>query len=221
MYEFKPSCSLIASCFSYSEEQIMNEPMLYGASVVYAQEHGGVITNDVLHSCLRNIDYEELRDQAFKGYHPVIDTKVVLLMPGQYPCIPGWHCDGVIRKARGEQPNLDTLNEGVYHYIFSASASGSHCGTDIKSIPSSISKSLIDQDNVWRSVNKSIEECDPEYETTINCGLYKISRSTLHRGTAAKERQWRFFFRMSYYHMPAMNEHRKQVQVYTDVNNGW
>lgn len=27
----------------------------------------------------------------------VIDIKVHMLMPGQYPCVPGWHCDFIPR----------------------------------------------------------------------------------------------------------------------------
>ena len=54
------------------------------------------------------------------GYHIVIDTKVVMLMPGMYPCIGGWHADAIERK--NGQPDLSTLNDNKgTHFIYSAS----------------------------------------------------------------------------------------------------
>jgi len=35
--------------------------------------------------------------------HWTVDIKVHMLMPGQYPCIPGWHVDLVPRSADGKQ----------------------------------------------------------------------------------------------------------------------
>jgi hypothetical protein len=215
---------LFGRCDPASEDELKNEPMLYGASIQFAQEHGGKITRDITSAIFKRLIGGEISNHAVKGYHPVIDTKVMLLLPGQYPCIPGWHCDGVIRQSRGDQPNLKTLSENISHYICSlSSAKEAHCGTDIIAEHMAIPDKNIDTDKVWGSVNRFISQTSPRPTAidTVNGDIYRFNRSTLHRGQQCKERQWRFFYRLSFYHMPAMNEVRQQVQVYADPSQGW
>lgn len=239
---------------------IEDEPMLFGASWDFARKNGGPLTTRVMNLLKGEANFLPLlTDQALKGYHPVIDTKTVLLQPGQYPCIGGWHCDGVIRRAVGEQPDLSTLNEDVRHFICTVSDASSyddHCGTELLTKPlvmpeHHITSALIDGKNVWGAVNNAVEGrfadnsevSDVAIEPTTStgdgfvtrthhrpkdclykmrdCEVFEIKRDTLHRGTAAKVRQWRWFFRLSFYHMPVANKIRKQVQVYTDISQGW
>lgn len=222
-YRFIPTFRTVDLIENTSSQLIQNEPMLYGASLRHVVDNYKryPLTYDVLHKILQVGDFQALIvNQAQLGYHPVIDTKVVLLMPGMYPCIGGWHCDGVIRKDQHSQPNLDTLNEPIQHFICTISDTDEHCGTEILS--SNIMCSVDTTANVWAQVSNYVESIDSkEIYTTKSGEIVQFNRQTLHRGTAATVRQWRYFFRLSFYHMPAMNQERKQVQVYSDISQGW
>lgn len=211
---FTPETSCVGQMQEYSEEQIRNETMIYGGSVAWTRVHGGPMTCDALRIAQEN-SRDLVRVHAERGYHPVIDTKSVLLMPGMSPCIPGWHCDGVIRSVRGAQPNLSTLDERVLHYIVTYDTVGGRDSTHYATSPIDVE---VDESRIWASVNERVK--DMQYGTYGNGEVVRMTRSTLHRGPPATVRQWRFFFRMSFYHMPCVNEIRNQVQVYTE-SKGW
>lgn len=212
----------------FTEEDIEREPMIYGGSVEWVrQQKHAPITNEILSHITRERDgylwtfRDEMAAHAAIGYHPVIDTKSVLLMPGQYPCIPGWHCDGVVRQSKTAQPDLDTLHDLVYHYVATITAGGAHVPTEL--ITTRIEMPDTPRENVWATVSEFVERPTTAKATTKSrpgC-IVRFSRSTLHRGLPATERCWRYFFRLSFYHMPVMNRIRNQVQVYTDTERGW
>lgn len=221
---FTPFFKTVGHADHMTTQVIQEEQMLFGATInhVLTNFDKYPITFHILNKILMLDDFKELIvDQAMLGYHPVIDTKVVLLMPGMYPCIGGWHCDGVIRKDQNSQPNLDTLDEPIQHFICTISDAGDdHCGTDILSRKAIFS--INDDENIWAQVNQSVEDLeDKRIHTTKSGEIVQFDRQTLHRGTVATVRQWRYFFRLSFYHMPAMNQERKQVQVYSDISQGW
>lgn len=205
--------------FYASESEIESEPMIYGGSWNWSNLNGGPLTQRVIRLIEKDI-FNQIPLHSFEGYHPVIDTKSVLLMPGQYPCIPGWHCDGVIRKSKNSQPDLKTLNDGIMHYTCSIGENETHQGTEFIEQDLDI---FIDPNNVWKSADKEIQLLIDKPKTHLmkSGAVAKFSRSTLHRGTPANTRQWRYFFRLSFYHMPTMNRIRNQVQIYTDINSGW
>ncbi len=205
---------VIKTLRNYSEAEISSQPMVYGGSWSWTRAKGGLIANDIM-DAIQNRVFGLVLDQASRGYHPVIDTKVVNLMPGQYPCIPGWHCDGVIRKDKNSQPQLSTINEPIHHFICTMSTSSEE-GTEIAD---EVIELDCDSKRLWQSVDAQLQN----YEGTKlqNNQIATFTRDRLHRGAAAKNRCWRYFFRLSFYHMPAMNEIRNQVQIYTDINKGW
>ncbi len=48
----------------------------------------------------------------------VVDVKVHMLMPNQYPCIPGWHCDLVPRDENNQQDfNKVDLMQNLWLWI--------------------------------------------------------------------------------------------------------
>ena len=197
-----------------SDATIEDEPMIYGGSWQWTKENGGPLTQSVM-SIIENDLGNEILEHSLKGYHPVIDTKSVMLMPEWYPCIPGWHCDGVIRKDRQSQPCMDTLNENVKHYICSVSSDPGACNTGYLNESVTVE---VDPDSVWTSVDNALK--DRKALETDSGVVYKFTRPTLHKGMKATRRCWRYFFRLSFYHMPAANRLRNQVQVYTN-NVGW
>ena len=215
--DFIPKCRLIREeQFVATTEEIEMEPMLYGASWNYARDHGGMLTQRVLNDIEQHV-VKLIESHALKGYHPVIDTKSVMLMPGQFPCIPGWHCDGVIRKDANSQPNLATLNEDIQHFVCTLSTKIDLAPMLYLVDPLEVE---FDKNAVWSSVNRYLGTVATQ--KSLNSGqILQFNRSTLHRGTAAKARGWRYFFRLSFYHMPAMNRIRNQVQVYLTDERGW
>ena len=205
---------LDTSPMSAGGDSIKNEPMLYGASWAWANDNAGPITKAVMHEIQAQV-FGECVEHALRGYHPVIDTKSVLLMPGQYPCIPGWHCDGVVRPSRGEQPDLSTLWEPIHHYTCVISENGGS-GTQFAKGRHAIE---VAEDSVWKSVDEQLKDCN--WIPAESGRVYRFRRNQLHRGNRASKRGWRYFFRLSFYHMPAANEIRKQVQIYADTGMGW
>lgn len=79
---------------SYTAAEIEAEPMFFDASLHFASEHGGPITQDFC-------------DHLTPGIPWLIDSRVHMLMPGWFPAIPGWHHDDVPRSRSDGQPNYD------------------------------------------------------------------------------------------------------------------
>jgi len=227
MIKFQPKIYKVdVPAVTATSQQIQDEVMLYGATVQHIRSNKDryPLTWKVLQRIIAHAEWDStVQEMAELGYHPVIDTKVVMLMKGQYPCIAGWHCDGVIRKDRDSQPDLATLHEPIKHFVCTISDAGpkGHCGTEFIAQDVEL-KAVPEGENVWGWVNQQLGKAEHLHRyTPANGDIAMFNRSALHRGTAATKRQWRFFFRLSFYHMPAMNQERKQVQVYLDVNSGW
>jgi len=200
-----------------SDQEIESEPMIYGGSIEFCRKNSGGLTNGILDAIETEVN-NLMQDQAYKGYHPVIDTKSVMLMPGWYPCIPGWHCDGVIRKTKNSQPDLSTLNEDIWHFTSVISSRRDMESTEIIDCNAYID---VDENHVWQSVDNYLRKNKPPVYKTESGEIIQFSRSTLHNCPPVTVRGWRYFFRLSFYHMPVMNKIRKQVQIYTDINKGW
>lgn len=61
------------------------------------------------------------------------DVKVHMLMPGQYPCIPGWHVDMVPRGADGKQDFSRTqLDQQMYLWVSSPPITEFRDGREIR-----------------------------------------------------------------------------------------
>ena len=207
-----------------SDSDIEREPMVYGGSAHWTNINGGPLTKAILDAIKDTYEFRMLLEsQGIKGYHPVIDTKSVLLMPGWYPCIPGWHCDGVIRNDRNSQPDTLTISEPIQHYTCYFTGDGEFSPTEFIEDPLVLN---VNPEEVWKSVDLGVKDALSKGRVSVFAAkpgeIVKFNRSTLHRGVLATRRHWRYFFRLSFYHMPAMNRFRHQVQVYPkDINGGW
>ena len=213
---FKPTVRRVSQVVTANAaDAIKLEPMLYGASWRWAFENGGALTKKVMLNIKEQVA-DLIPEHAIMGYHPIIDTKSVLLMQGQYPCIPGWHCDGVPRPHRGAQPDVSLIDEPVYHFVCVIDQNDSPATeflTDTKLI-------CVDKRQVWSSVNRQVPD-DADIYRAASGEIVQFQRGQLHRGNQAQQQGWRYFFRLSFYHMPVMNEIRNQVQVYVDTGTGW
>lgn len=208
---------------TFSVEEIEREPMLFSASWKFAIENGGPITCMIMNMIKRKVELD-IENMWRLGYEPVIDTKSVMLMPGQVPCIGGWHCDGVIRDEETGQPNLESLSDDIRHFTCIVGSHSEVETTEFMTNYFDVYETEVDNRHVWKSVNDSIERFGSDNLVTESYSpgqIVTFGRDTLHRGPIAKSSQWRYFFRLSFYHNPPMNRIRHQVQVYANIGDGW
>ena len=76
-----------------------------------------------------------------------------MLMPEFYPCIGGWHCDGVFRKNNSSQPQLKLINNNIYNYICVVPSVSNISNTKFINEIIDIEVNTL---HVWYSVNKFI-----------------------------------------------------------------
>jgi len=204
-----------------TSSEVEQEPMLRSHTISSASECGGPLTRRVLTTLLDNPKFIEALNRN-KKRNVKIDTKSVMLMEGMYPCIGGWHCDDVPRNPETGQPNVDEINNDADHFLVSL-ATEDICPTEFYSpLGNDIS---VSEENVWASVNKSVEDLCAVDEGVImpftRGEIVRFNRGSIHRGTAASKKGWRYFFRLSFTDRDITPSIRSQVQVYTDISKGW
>lgn len=202
----------------YTPAQIKNEPMLFSASYDFARNHGGPITDDFL-DCLA-MDYGHLLDDKL-----VIDSRVHMLMPGWYPCIPGWHHDDVPRTRRDGQPNYRKLDYKSKHFAVVVG--------DCSLTQFLYGKISLDIPRLGRTIYKDWNEQINHIlgGTRRKPGLIPVQPGlpiyfdwqTFHRGMPATKNGWRMFIRASWdTDRPKLDEIRNQTQVYmSELEAGW
>ena len=89
------------------DEEIENEPMLFSSSWDFAINNGGPLTHFIMGYISETVFHHS--GNLGKNLYPIIDTRSTMLMEGFYPCIPGWHCDGVPRHKRFQQPDMSQV----------------------------------------------------------------------------------------------------------------
>lgn len=205
-----------------SSEAIESEPMMRSADFEFVERCGGTLTKDIVKFLISHPDsLAVIEDQMKLGRKPKIDTKSVMLMPGMYPCIGGWHCDDVPRDESTGQPDLEAIVSGHKHFLVHL-ASNPELGCHTQFLRSGL-RIPVDPGNVWASVDEELRKVE-QYHTIdeiAHGSIVMFDRHSLHRGTAAKGKGWRYFFRMSFTDRDVKPTIRKQVQVYTDINAGW
>lgn len=201
----------------FTQKQIKDEPMLFSSSVEFAFQNGGPITASFLSNLPREFFFDETA---------TIDTRVHMLMPGWYPCIPGWHHDDVSRNTPTGQPNYIEPAYRTRHVLGLVNAD--IAPTEFLEGPVQVSEP--DESGViykaWDSeIRQQIERGDHAFAVhKINDRvLYEFDDTTFHRGTAAVARGWRWFGRVTIGRTrQEAPEIRRQVQVYmSDINAGW
>ncbi len=102
--------------------------------------------------------------QMLYDHHWVIDTRVNMLMPGQYPSIPGWHCDDVPRGEKYAQPDFAKCQYGVNHWMCLISDTvNTECISGTEFLKGT-REYEINPDKVWQSLHEAVE-ADTEKET--------------------------------------------------------
>lgn len=206
-----------------TDEQVKNEPMLFNCDFEGASRLGGDITKEFL----------SLLPAHWRDMPLVIDSRVHMLMPGWFPCIPGWHHDDVPRTRFDGQPNYEKGQIRSTHII--ALVNGDICPTQFAvgsatfRIPPT-GKIIYEE---WhRDVELLIANKKLEVLEVPTNKLVEFNDRSWHQGQAAKKNGWRFFIRASRHEDskgrtvhrgdPRTNEVRKQVQVYMENPfKGW
>lgn len=211
MYTFESSLRRIGDMPVFPEPVIKDEPMLFSASVRCARESGGAITQAFLNRLPGGWD----------GHDTIIDTRVHMLMPGWYPCIPGWHHDDVPRSRADGQPNYDTPEYKAVHIM--ALVNGGICPT-LFAVGDITLPRVPDGEVVYEKWHPLVEAATEL--RVMECaaqGIYQFDWQSFHRGQKARASGWRWFGRASRRtHRQQRNEIRRQVQVYLEYpNKGW
>lgn len=194
--------------------ELKNEPMLFGCDGVTAFALGGELTRKFINA---------LSPEFLKAKDLIIDSRVHMLMPGWFPCIPGYHHDDVPRERADKQPEYHNPSYRSKHCLLLL---GGGSATDF-----ALGKAEFDDVPLGKVYYK---EWHPKVIEKLNSGeLTKYSAEfgrmiyfddrTWHQGTPAYENGWRFFIRASINTgRKPTNELRRQVQVYLEhPMEGW
>lgn len=204
---FIPSWTVVGKMKARAEHEVRAEPMLFAADRVFAWDHGGPLTREFIGSMLGP-------DVPW-----VIDSKVVMLMPGFWPCIPGWHHDDVPRTRSDGQPNYDSPEYSARH----AMAIVGDCSlTEFVAEPVDLPPVPVGR-TVYQAWDRMLEAMRPATKFLADRDIVCFDAGDFHRGSPATKPGWRWFIRATTdTKRPVMNEVRTQVQVYlSDPSVGW
>lgn len=213
---------------SYREGTIKNEPMIFSADLEFALYNGGPITHEFVTKLSESLDKKEKKDL-------IIDSKVCMLMPGWYPCIPGWHHDDVARTRSDKQPNYeDTTAFQAKHAM--AIVEESYKGPDsrtqflcgeidlpIPGIGKIVYKEWNDKINEILAHPKKYKDIYVNVHSFTHNQIFWFDSFSFHRGMPARQTGWRFFIRASWNtKRKPLNEIRRNAQVYmAALEAGW
>lgn len=195
----------------FDDEVIKSQPMLHRATREFALEHGGWIADRFLETLPRSWS------------NILIDSRVHMLMPGMYPCIPGWHHDDVPREREDGQPEYSDPSYRAQHCLAvfgDCSLTEFALGEHEIEIPPVGTK-------IYKELSPLVEQ---------HCAEGKLTRWTVpegklvyfdwlswHRGVEAHKRGFRYFIRATRYSkLEPRNEIRVNANVYMPVlDEGW
>lgn len=185
----------------------------YRASAEFASERGG----DFFRNLLSILDLSG-------GRYVSIDSRVSMLMPGWYPCIPGWHCDDFFRP--DGQPALERLLP-INHYCLVLGAEVSTTEfvwqpIDLPS-PTEIYEACDSDRPLYAHYNELIESRRFATRRLKSGEVLRFTGLDFHRGLPAEKSGWRAFIRITVSdHREPKDEIRTQSQVYLAAPfEGW
>jgi hypothetical protein len=206
----------------FFESHVKNEPMLFNCDYDAAMQLGGPITQFFAARCFAHCGPEDL----------VIDTRVHMLMPGWWPCIPGWHHDDVPRLRDDGQPWYPEL-EGEHSSLYRSRHLMAIVGSDASLTEFAIGEAEFPAIppgeigyKIWHPiVDAYVADGTLELVRAGVGEMIAFDDRSWHQGVRATGNGWRWFGRASYATDRARhvtNEVRRQVQVYLEnPMEGW
>lgn len=202
----------------FDARQIEAEPMMFKGD--WRGRHSGPITHAFL-------DKVEERWGSLEGV--LFDSRAHMLMPGMYPCIPGWHTDETPRPDYlNGQPDLTCADFQAQHMLCVVDA-GTGSLTEFVAGPMVLDVSGIENtarntaSNIYKVADRVITSMRPDVAPVASGEVVEFDCFSWHRGMPALGRGWRFFIRATRgSQRKALNKRRTQVQVYMpDLTVGW
>lgn len=202
---------------TFPEYVLKNEPMFFNCDWKFAWNNGGEPTKQFINELTSKLSKEEQQNI-------IIDSRVHMLMPGWFPCIPGFHHDDVPRERTDGQPEYNNPSYRSKHAM--VLYNGDTCPTefaigkaDFKGVP--LNETIYKQ---WHlEVTNKIKANLLKSVLAPSDQIIIFDDRTWHQGTQAVKDGWRLFIRASWNtNRKATNEIRKQVQVYLqNPMEGW
>jgi hypothetical protein len=192
----------------HTEQEIRSEPMFFSAkpSWIERQPEPAPIHNAFIRATGIDDDW-------------IIDSRLHMLMPGHYPCIPGWHLDDIPRTQSG-QPDLHDPGVGSELKLacFGVTAFTEFIAEEIDWEPTTEAFHADLDATIMRGGYEPI--CYPESGRVL-----ELTHLTPHRGQPSIEKSWRLFIRATKRtnrpHYP-LNQRRTQVNCYIPAGTvGW
>lgn len=185
-------------------EELRGTPQFYRADPEFVRRSG----NPLLRRFLDAVPMPRARYLS-------VDTKLHMLMPGFYACIPGWHCDDFHRPRDG-QPDLSSIESAWSEHV--AMVVGETAFTEFAvealCLPGSDELERAGRP-VYGVYHDLIEARAPRLRRAQSGELVAFSCRDFHRGTPADRRSWRLFARITASdHREPKNQVRTQTQVY-------
>lgn len=212
IYEFNSQIFLGPSFNkNWTQNEIKDEPMLFNNNLNNAWENGGPITKNFLSKI----------PAAWNSDEVIVDSRVHMLMPGWYPCIPGFHHDDVARDKTG-QPNYDHQPYHAKHLM--GLVNGEICPTTFALGKHKLPK--VTEGTVYKKwhnivVDQVRDGTLQSYEVPSGT-MISFDWQSMHCGQKAKENGWRWFIRLTKRNHNFTNEIRRQVQTYLEFpTEGW
>jgi hypothetical protein len=212
-YTFLPTYQKVGQMGNYEEQIIKQEKMFFSSSPEYAFANGGPIIQDFIKYFIHT--RENWHDENW-----IIDSRVHMLMPNWFPCIPGWHHDDVPRSTPNGQPNYENPEYLSEHLMVVIGKSAMP-----QFLKTSILLPEIKDDIVYKVWNDLIKKytVEEDYYTCKSGEVIQFNWNDFHRGMPSTESCWRTFIRATKNtHRKFSNEIRTQVQVYMPaIEDGW
>lgn len=214
---YKPEITVLGAVPGWSPiQELEKEVSVYAASPQFVAKHCGNIAVGIMRAVGPDW-YEECADL---GMLPNIDVRVHRLNEGEYPAVPGWHCDGCLRETYFAAPDMENIP--VRRTVLCTVSSGDQNGiSNFEVLPIPVESKA----ESWGDLDKEVTEGYDGYVTnSVDGTIYEIGETTIHRCTPATTRGWRLFFRMSMWHNDYLGDGgmiAKQQQVYVPLGQGW
>lgn len=231
MSEIQKSRARVLQCMPpRSVQELKADPMLFAADFDFARTHAGLGT----HHFISALPPSWQTDPSL-----IIDSRTHMLMPGWWPCIPGWHTDDVPRPPSyfNGQPDIFDPGYRSEHIMVVYEAADAPTGSLTEfllgdfDIPRAYVESEMANGIALYKVADDIIEArrvegfyDPKSFTYVQPNTaVRFDWQSWHRGMPATRTGWRMFIRATIKSpRPHFNELRKQTQVYlADPTLGW